>query len=321
MRDGINIFGLALILLILPSSCSSCGKKNLYHERETKILNETERRQISEKYGGSFIKLSDGYTHYELSGPANGESVVLVHGATLPMWSWDKQVPFLVKAGYRVLRYDEYGKGFSSKPVNIKYGKELFNRQLEELIEQLDIKLPVHLVGTSFGGGIITVYAYRNPEKVNKLVYVAPGTSGLRGLTRLFFRSCLGRYSIKKQLEEQVQGQIDKTFKEVGIPIEPYARIFKEQSRYKGFQYSLIALFEGDGVDDKRPLLKKLNGKKDMMLVWGSVDQTVPKREMENFLKAAPQSQYYELEGVSHALPTDGADQFNSLLLNFLKAD
>ena len=64
----------------------------------------------------SFIDLSVGKTHYELVGPETGRTVVLLHGGTIPMWTWDRQVPALVEAGFRVLRYDMCGRGYSDSP-------------------------------------------------------------------------------------------------------------------------------------------------------------------------------------------------------------
>ncbi|MBW1706656.1 MAG: hypothetical protein JRJ86_16070 [Deltaproteobacteria bacterium] len=72
---------------------------------ENKELNETVRARL----GGTYIKLSDGITHYKLDGPNDGKVVVLVHGGTLPIWTWDKQVKALKDAGYRVLSYDRPG--------------------------------------------------------------------------------------------------------------------------------------------------------------------------------------------------------------------
>jgi pimeloyl-ACP methyl ester carboxylesterase len=43
--------------------------------------------------------------------------VVLVHGATVPMFTWDSIVPGLVAAGYRTVRYDMWGRGHSDRIV------------------------------------------------------------------------------------------------------------------------------------------------------------------------------------------------------------
>jgi pimeloyl-ACP methyl ester carboxylesterase len=51
--------------------------------------------------------------HYEDHGA--GQPVVLIHGYPLSGRAWDKQVPALLEAGYRVITYDRRGFGQSSQ--------------------------------------------------------------------------------------------------------------------------------------------------------------------------------------------------------------
>ncbi len=46
---------------------------------ETQPLNDSIRKTT----GLNYIRLSDGFTHYQLDGPESGEVVVLVHGGTI----------------------------------------------------------------------------------------------------------------------------------------------------------------------------------------------------------------------------------------------
>jgi pimeloyl-ACP methyl ester carboxylesterase len=55
-------------------------------------------------------------THYILEGPATGKLVVCVPGLGGPHWYFDELVPFLLQAGFRVLRYDLVGRGHSEPP-------------------------------------------------------------------------------------------------------------------------------------------------------------------------------------------------------------
>ena len=112
---------------------------------ETKELNDSTRKSAS----GSFVALSDGVTHYELGGPRDGHSVVLVHGFSVPYFIFDSTFEFLVNAGFRVLRYDLIGRGFSDRP-NVDYDIHLFVRQLKDLLDALELK-QIDLVGLSMG--------------------------------------------------------------------------------------------------------------------------------------------------------------------------
>jgi hypothetical protein len=133
---------LALVLLILLLLIPYWA-----FNEESKTLDDNMRRGLP----GQFIKLSDGYVHYELSGPEDGPVVVLIHGISTPYFIWDDAQSALTKAGFRVLRYDLYGRGFSDRP-NVTYDEQLFDRQLLELLSALKIREPADLVGSSLGG-------------------------------------------------------------------------------------------------------------------------------------------------------------------------
>jgi non-heme chloroperoxidase len=102
-----------------------------------------------------------------------GQPVVLIHGYPLSGRAWDKQVPVLLEAGYRVITYDRRGFGKSSQPV-IGYDYDTFAADLNTLLEHLDLRDAV-LVGHSMGTGEVTRYLSRyGSARVAKGVLVAP---------------------------------------------------------------------------------------------------------------------------------------------------
>ncbi len=87
--------------------------------------------------------------YYEDHG--KGEPVVLVHGWPLSGASWEKQVPELLEAGYRVITYDRRGFGRSDQPT-FGYDYDSLTGDLDQLMTKLDLR-NVTLVGFSMGGG------------------------------------------------------------------------------------------------------------------------------------------------------------------------
>jgi len=85
-----------------------------------------------------------------------GQPVVLIHGYPLSGRAWDKQVPVLVEAGYRVITYDRRGFGQSSQPV-VGYDYDTFAADLAALLEHLGLRDAV-LAGHSMGTGEVTRY-------------------------------------------------------------------------------------------------------------------------------------------------------------------
>jgi non-heme chloroperoxidase len=102
-----------------------------------------------------------------------GQPVVLIHGYPLSGRAWDKQVPALLDAGYRVIIYDRRGFGASSQPA-VGYDYDTFAADLAALLERLDLRDTV-LVGHSMGTGEVTRYlGTRGSARVAKGVLVAP---------------------------------------------------------------------------------------------------------------------------------------------------
>src|SRR5208282_738185 len=95
--------------------------------------------------------------HYEDHGA--GQPVVLIHGYPLSGRAWDRQVPALLEAGYRVITYDRRGFGASSQPAT-GYDYDTFAAHLHALLEHLDLR-DVVLAGHSMGTGEVTRYLAR----------------------------------------------------------------------------------------------------------------------------------------------------------------
>jgi alpha-beta hydrolase superfamily lysophospholipase len=92
-----------------------------FNDPEQKIMNTEARKGV----GGSFIKLRDGITHYEKAGVAKNGVVILVHGFSVPYYIWDGFFENLVKEGFQVIRYDQYGRGYSDR-LNKEYTSTVY---------------------------------------------------------------------------------------------------------------------------------------------------------------------------------------------------
>lgn len=101
-----------------------------------------------------------------------GMPVVLIHGWPLSGASWEKQMPVLLEAGYRVITYDRRGFGNSSKPVS-GYEYDTLAEDLRKLMIKLDLR-DAALVGFSMGGGEVARYfgKYGN-DRVSKAVFMS----------------------------------------------------------------------------------------------------------------------------------------------------
>src|SRR5689334_19535336 len=109
--------------------------------------------------------------YYEDHG--SGKPVVLIHGYPLNGASWEKQIPALLNAGYRVITYDRRGFGKSSQPTK-GYNYDTFAEDLHKLIDQLKLQ-DFTLVGFSMGGGEIARYFGRYGSNGARKVVIIGG--------------------------------------------------------------------------------------------------------------------------------------------------
>jgi len=108
--------------------------------------------------------------YYEDHG--SGQPVVLIHGYPLSGASWEKQLPVLLEAGYRVITYDRRGFGKSSQPAT-GYNYDTFAEDLHKLITQLKLR-DFTLAGFSMGGGEVARYIGKYGSKgVSKAVIIS----------------------------------------------------------------------------------------------------------------------------------------------------
>lgn len=283
---------------------------------EKKDLNDNTRAQI----GGSWVKLPGGITHYELIGPETGQPVVLIHGSTIPMYVWDQQVDDLAAAGLRVLRYDQYGKGFSDRPEG-SYSQEFYRKQLLELLDALKIRKPVDLVGLSMGGGLAVDFTANHPDLVRRLILASPVINSIKNDTniKLLRPSIWGEFLMRLVATNTLTKRAaDLTAK--SVKSAEYNRMFKEQTYYKGFERATLAMFRSDATTDYRPDYQAV-GKQDLpiMLIWGTQDEDISPEMVQQIKSSMPKLKFKQLDGIGHDPQVEVPDRFNRLVIDFLK--
>lgn len=283
---------------------------------ETEELNETTRANAP----GRFLKLSAGYTHYELGGPENGEPIVLVHGFSVPYFIWDPTFDFLVKSGFRVLRYDLFGRGFSDRP-RIRYNIDTFWMQLRELLDTLGFD-QIYLMGLSMGGAISVSFTTRYPEKVSKLVFVDPAGARPVTLSRMLKAATtpgFGELALGLFGRDQMAKGIESDFHDPAKFREFFDR-YMVQLKYKGFMRSILSTVRNGMLGDFSSTYQKI-GELGIptLLFWGKNDRTVPFEHNLDLRAAIPQAQFHALENCGHIPHYEKPDLVNPLLLEFLK--
>ena len=283
---------------------------------ETKVLNPEVRASLP----GKFIRLGDGFVHYELGGPENSPVVVLIHGFSVPFFIWDPTFEFLSSSGYRVLRYDLFGRGYSDRP-HVAYDKDLFDRQLVELLDVLGIKRTLAVIGLSMGGVIASNFALRHPERVEKLVLVDPAgfPISIPWAFRLLLVPPLGELAFGLVSEKRLENIMGDGFYDPNH-VNSLAEMYRPSMLYKGFRRALISTIREGVVGDSMNVYQQL-GQMDtpqVLLFWGEQDMTVPFKFSKVLISLVPRTKFFPIQASGHIPHYDNADQVNPILQEFL---
>ncbi len=116
-----------------------------------------------------------GTTHVIASGPEKAPPLVLLHGFFMTSIMWTPNISKLSKA-YRVYAIDIVGNRNRSTPGEPINNSDEIIEWLEGTLTGLGLK-KVHLMGMSFGGWLAMKFSIAAPERVNKLVLLAPAAA------------------------------------------------------------------------------------------------------------------------------------------------
>ncbi len=301
----------AVIGLILITGSFLAGNYNA-HNLETESLTESVRAAA----GGSYVRLRDGITHYEVAGPDKQPTVVLVHGFSVPYYIWDPTFDGLVKAGFTVVRYDLYGRGYSDRP-DVTYDADLYDRQLTDLLNALGVTGKVDLGGLSMGGAIVVTFAARHPEKVRSLALFDPAyMTGDKPPFELRV-PLLGEYVMDVKIAPTLaDDQRADLYHPERFP--DYVDKYRPQMKYHGFRHALLSTLRDYLSRDMRGDFHKVGETKvPVLLVWGRHDTDVPFALSRDVLKD-PQAQFLPVDDAAHIPHYEHPEIVNPALIKFL---
>ena len=146
--------------------CPQWRAKSCFHQaKEVLANNESE-----------FVSIHGMDVHYRREG--NGFPIVLVHGTSAILQTWNGWTEELVKNGYEVIRVDLPAFGLTGAHPEHNYTIPYYVSFMESFTNALGVD-SFHLAGNSLGGLIAWEYAVDHQQKLGKLILVDP--AGIKG--------------------------------------------------------------------------------------------------------------------------------------------
>jgi pimeloyl-ACP methyl ester carboxylesterase len=272
-----------------------------------------------------FDRVRAGDHEIALVEAGEGPPLICIPGLGGTKASFLTTVSALAPQGHRVIAVDLPGFGDSSKPHSAAFNAMWFSSVIGDLIDELGLET-ASFAGNSMGGRIAIELGIRCPDRVDKLVLLAPALAWLKErpwkwllqmpLPRLGYLQPTPRWAVEPIVRRIVPGGeqgwtaagVDEFLRAYCTPAGRYA--FYECARN-------IYMDEPYGEEGFWTRLKKLAP--ESMFVWGSQDTLVPDTFMRHVERALPRSRHLELD-CGHVPQMERPEQVHREMDGFLKS-
>jgi len=268
------------------------------------------------------IQLDQHTIHYHVQG--TGPDVLLIHGWASSWRMWERPMHRLTSAGFRAWALDLPGCGESEAlcASNGRYTIANLTSVVEAFIERVGIESTA-LVGHSMGGAIALEMTHRRPDATRALVLAAPAVSGRLGLAlHVLLGSPFGRKLLELSQHHSALARLGGRTK-FAAPwlmrtLPARAALLRDaedlaRTAPQAAIGTLRAVIDFDFTDR----LPKIGA--PTLVIVGARDVTVPPSEGELAANKIPGAKLVKLRDVGHQPVDECPEEFDRLLLEFLK--
>ena len=250
-----------------------------------------------------------GKTHIIVSSPKGEKSLILLHGQDSSSTSWIYNITDLSQA-FRVYAVDTIGDMGKSKPTCLPQSREDYAKWLLEVLEGLKIE-KADLMGLSYGGFLATNFALAYPERVNRVVLLAPGIPNFGpptlqwanyGMPMLLLPS---RFTVKRF----INGASKKGFSR-DDPVLEQMIVGMENMRHVSF---MQPVFTDEELRQMTVPILLLIGDHEIMYE--------PQKALSQAAQLIPNLQVELIPNAGHMLNSDQSEGVNARVLKFLVGD
>lgn len=248
--------------------------------------------------------------YYEMAG--RGRNMVLIHGGLADSRLWDDQFRAFAKH-YRVVRYDLRGFGRS----DFSMGPLSHVEDLAALLKFLRIRKAT-LVGLSLGGMVATDFTLEHPRMVERLILISSGLRAYQGIKNDKAIEA-NKAAETEGLEKAIALWLDHPFFATGKNNPAYEQRMKamltDNFRTWGpTPAPIVWTWPSAPVIERLPTIKA-----PTLVVVGSEDFVNILAIADILATKIPGAQKILMAGVSHHLNMEKPQEFNQLVLDFLR--
>lgn len=257
-----------------------------------------------------FLDIEGMQVHYRDEGPRDAPAIVLLHGTSASLHTWEGWVADL-KQDHRVISLDLPAFGLTGPFPSADYTIANYSRFLAEVLDRLDVP-KASIAGNSFGGQLAWQFTVDHPQRVERLILVdaagyprhstsVPVGFKIAGmpLLRPLMANVLPRSLIESSVRS-VYGDPSKVTEEL---IDRYydlaVRDGNRQALRERFQQSLI------GVEPAR--IASID--KPTLIIWGGRDGLIAPENAKRFHADIQGSELVMFDELGHVPQEEAPEQ------------
>jgi pimeloyl-ACP methyl ester carboxylesterase len=256
--------------------------------------------------------------HLRDTGPRDAPAILFIHGFGSSLHTWEEWASAL-ESRHRIVRFDLPGNGLSDPDPEGDYSDERSHKLIVALMDSLGV-VKVGIAGHSIGGRLAWTFAARHPQRVDRLVLVAPDGFASPGFeygraAEVPASMALMRYVLPEPL---LKMSLAPAYADPAVLTPALTTRYHEMMLAPGARQAMLARMRQTVLTDPVPLLRGIQA--PTLLIWGEQDAMIPFANAADYLGALPNARLSALPGVGHLPQEERAAQGLEALSGFLRA-
>ncbi len=263
-----------------------------------------------------FLEVEGLRLHLRDTGPRAAPAVIFLHGFGSSLHTWDDVAQGL-EGEFRIIRLDLPGFGLTGADPTGDYTDERAAVILLAVMGRLGLERAA-LVGSSMGGRIAWRFAAAHPERVTRLVLMAPDGFASPGIgyeqpprVPLLMRAL--PYTLPDAL---LRPSLTPAYGNPAVLTEAVFERYRAMMLAPGVRQAILDRMAQHVLLPPEPLLARIT--LPVLLLWGEQDRMVPLSNAQDYRRALPDARLVHMPGIGHVPMEEAPAEVIRALREFL---
>ncbi|MEL7311091.1 MAG: alpha/beta hydrolase [Pseudomonadota bacterium] len=301
----------ALLIILITITAAA-----VWHYEPDRSLEELSEYLNDES---EFVEVLGMNVHFRREGPEGAPIIVLLHGNSASLHTWDGWVEVLAQH-YEIVRLDLPAFGLTGPNPSGDYRTSWYVEFLEQFREALGLE-QFALTGNSLGGNIAWQYTLQQPDRVSQLILLDPSGMPLPEVDtpfvfRLAAMPVISDFFASFAPEALYRSSLLDVYADDSLVTDTLVKRYRDLSLFAGNRKAFVEA----GQQYERAPIERLNEiRAPTLILWGGQDLWIPPSDAETFHAEISESELTIYPDLGHLpmeeAPTRTAEDVHRFLL------